>query len=178
MCSSDLGPGQPRRYDYEYRRQGTANLFTVLEPHTAWRHVEATERRTMVDFAEQMRALVDQDFPEAEVIRVVLDNLNTHAPASLYAAFPAAEARRLTRKLEFHFTPKHGSWLNMAECELSVLERQCLRRRLPDLATLQREIAAWEERRNAQAETVHWHFTTAQARTKLHRLYPTPAASA
>lgn len=171
-------PGQPRRYDYEYQRQGTANLFTVLEPHTGWRHIEATARRTMVDFAAQMRALVDDDFPDARVIRVVLDNLNTHSTASLYAAFPPAEARRLAKKLEFHHTPKHGSWLNMAECELSVLSRQCLARRLPDLATLQRVVGAWEDQRNAQQETVHWHFTTAQARNKLHRVYPTPAASA
>ena len=171
-------PGRPQRYDYEYQRRGTANLFTVLEPHAGWRHVEATDRRTAVDFAHQMRALVDLDFPEATTIRVVLDNLNTHTAASLYTAFPPAEARRIAKKLQFHFTPRHGSWLNMAECELSVLSRQCLRRRIPDRETLQREVAAWEQQRNAAHESVHWHFTTTQARKKLHRLYPAPAASA
>ena len=168
-------PGRPARHDYEYRRNGTCNVFAVLEPHTGWRHVEVTARRTAADFAEQMRALVDEDFPEATVVRVVLDNLNTHSAASLYAAFPPAEARRLAKKLEFHHTPKHGSWLNMVECELSVLARQCLNRRLPDIETLRREVAAWEERRNAEQATVHWHFTTAQARKKLRRLYPHPA---
>lgn len=171
-------PGRPRRFDYEYRRNGVVNLFTVLEPHTGWRHVEATLRRTRVDFAEQMKALVDQDFADAQVVRVVLDNLNVHSVASLYVAFPPAEARRIAKKLAFHFTPKHGSWLNMAECELSVLSRQCLSRRLPDLETLQDEVWAWEERRNQQQATVHWHFTTTQARKQLRRLYPSPAASA
>ena len=168
-------PGRPAIADYEYRRNGTCNVFAVLEPHTGWRHIEVTERRTAADFAHQMQALVDEDFPDAAVVRVVLDNLNTHSTASLYAAFPPAEARRIAKKLELHHTPKHGSWLNMVECELSVLARQCLHRRLPDIPTMQREVAAWEERRNAEGATVHWHFTTAQARKKLRRLYPHPA---
>jgi hypothetical protein len=170
-----LRPGQPAIHDFEYRRNGTCNVFAVLEPHTGWRHIEVTERRTAVDFAHQMQALVDEDFPDAAVVRVVLDNLNTHTAASLYAAFPPAEARRIAKKLELHHTPKHGSWLNMVECELSVLARQCLQRRLPDVGTMQTEVAAWEERRNAEGATVHWHFTTAQARKKLRRLYPHPA---
>jgi len=168
-------PGHPAVYDYEYRRGGTCNVFAVLEPHTGWRHIEVTERRTAVDFAEQVRALVEEDFPEAPVVRIVLDNLNTHTVGSLYAAFPAAQARRIAKRVEFHHTPKHGSWLNMVECELSVLARQCLNRRLPDLDTMRREVAAWEEQRNDARETVHWHFTTAQARKKLRRLYPVPA---
>jgi DDE superfamily endonuclease len=168
-------PGRPRRFDYEYQRNGTGNVFTTVEPLAGWRHVEVTERRTAVDFAHQMRWMVDQAYPEAQVIRVVLDNLNTHDAASLYAAFPAPEARRLARKLEFHHTPKHGSWLNIAECELAVLGTQCLDRRLPDLATVAREVAAWETRRNRERPTVNWHFTTAQARRKLHDLYPHPA---
>jgi hypothetical protein len=158
----------------EYQRNGTGNVFTTIEPRTGWRHVEVTQRRTAIDFAQQMRWLVDQAYPEAEVIRVVLDNLNTHSPASLYATFPAPEARRLARKLEFHHTPKHGSWLNVAECELAVLATQCLDRRLPDLATVAREVAAWEARRNRERPTVRWHFTTAQARRKLRHLYPHP----
>jgi DDE superfamily endonuclease len=165
-------PGQPARYDYEYRRNGTANLFVHFSPDTGWRHVDVTARRTKHDFALQLQALVDEHFPTAEVIRVVLDNLNTHTPAALYEAFPPEEARRLAAKLEFHYTPKHGSWLNMAELEISVLSRQCLERRLADIPTLRREVAAWEAPRNAAGATVHWRFTSTDARTKLHRLYP------
>jgi hypothetical protein len=161
--------------DYEYRRNGTCNLFTTVEPLTGWRHVEVTERRTAVDFAHQMKWLVDEAYPDARVIRVVLDNLNVHALASLYVAFPAAEARRIARKLEFHFTPKHGSWLNVAECELAVLASQCLGHRLGDIHSVRRQIAAWERQRNNERPTVKWHFTVAQARRKLTYLYPDPA---
>ena len=166
-----MKPGQPRREDYEYEREGRCNLFLTFQPLTGWRHVEVTERRTGKDFAWQMKWLVDEVFPEAEVIRVVLDNLNTHTPAALYQTFPPEEARRLTRKLEFHYTPKHGSWLNMAEIEFSVLTRQCLNRRLPDVDSVHREVAAWEQARNAARATVEWRFTTTDARLKLHRLY-------
>jgi len=166
-----MKPGRPRREDYEYEREGRCNLFLTFQPLTGWRHVEVTERRTSKDFAWQMKWLVDEVFPEAEVIRVVLDNLNTHTPAALYQTFPPEEARRLTRKLEFHYTPKHGSWLNMVEIEFSVLARQCLNRRLPDTESVRREVAAWEEARNAARATVEWRFTTTDARLKLHRLY-------
>jgi len=165
-------PGQPERYDYEYKREGTCNLFLFVRPHTGWRHVKVTQRRTIQDFAQCMKDLVDIHFPDAEVIRVVLDNLNTHTPAALYQAFEPTEARRIVRKLEFHYTPKHGSWLNMAEIELSVLSRQCLDRRLPDTDTLSREIVAWEAQRNADQVTIHWRFTAQDARIKLQRLYP------
>jgi hypothetical protein len=165
-------PGQPRRYDYEYRREGTCNLFMCFEPLRGWRHVEVTPRRTAHDFAACMKDLVDVHFPEAAVISVVLDNLNTHSPAALYATFPPAEACRILRKLDLHYTPKHGSWLNMAEIELAVLSTQCLAPRLRDHATVQRTIAAWEHDRNATQATVTWQFTTAKARRKLKRLYP------
>jgi hypothetical protein len=165
-------PGRPERVDYEYRRRGTCNLFLFVEPLAGWRHVEVTERRTAADFAQQMKALVDVHDPEAERIAVVLDNLSTHSPAALYQAFPPAEARRLLQRLEFHYTPKHGSWLNMAELEFSILSRQCLDRRIPDRGPSQREIAAWERARNAERGTVQWRFTVIDARTKLHRLYP------
>jgi DDE superfamily endonuclease len=164
--------GRPERVDYEYRRRGTANLFLLFEPLAGWRHVEVTERRTAADFAHQMRALVDVHHPAAGVIAVVLDNLSTHSPAALYQAFPPEEARRILRRLEFHYTPKHGSWLNMAELEFSVLDRQCLDRRLADPEILRREIAAWERARNAERGAVQWRFTVIDARTKLHRLYP------
>jgi len=173
--SLPAAPGRPRRIDYEYRRNGTCNLFTTVEPLTGWRHIEVTHRRTAVDFAQQMRWLVDEAYPNATVVRVVLDNLNIHAVAALYVAFPAAEARRIARKLEFHYTPKHGSWLNVAECELAVLASQCLARRLGDIDTVQREIAAWERQRNVDRPTVKWHFTVSQARRKLQFLYPNPA---
>jgi hypothetical protein len=166
-------PGQLAKYDYEYERNGTSNLFMCFAPLEAWRQVKVTDRRTMIDWAQCMRDLVDIHFPEADRIVVVMDNLNTHKLASLYEAFPPAEARRIAEKLEIHYTPKHGSWLNMAEIELSVLSRQCLNRRLPDQPTLQHEIAAWESQRNDAASTVNWRFTTADARIKLKRLYPT-----
>jgi hypothetical protein len=167
-----LAPGQPRRVDYAYERAGTCNLFMLFEPLGGWRNVKVTERRTKVDFAHCLKDLVDVHFPQAQVIRVVLDNLNTHTLGALYEAFPAEEARRIARKLEFHFTPLHGSWLNMAEIELSILSRQCLRRRLPDLAAFQLQTAAWQAERNAKRATVHWAFSTSHARTKLVRLYP------
>jgi DDE superfamily endonuclease len=165
-------PGRPARVDYEYRRNGTANLFMSVDPERGWRHVSVTDRRTKRDFAHEMRALVDDYYPDAEVIRVVSDNLNTHTPAALYETFPPAEARRIARKLEFHHTPKHGSWLNMAEIELSVLSGQCLDRRLGDRPRLEQEVAAWEADRNRQHATITWRFTSAAARTKLHRVYP------
>ena len=165
-------PGTLARYDYEYERNGTSNLFIFFAPLESWRHIKVTERRTMVDFAHCMRDLVDIHFPDAEKIIMVMDNLNTHKVASLYEAFPPAEARRVIEKLEIHYTPKHGSWLNMAEIELSVLHRQCLEGRIPDRSTLQAEVGAWESRRNAAEATVHWRFTTEDARVKLYKLYP------
>jgi hypothetical protein len=165
-------PGQLAKYDYEYERNGTSNLFMFFAPLEAWRHIKVTDRRTMIDWAQCMRDLVDVHFPDADRIVVVMDNLNTHKLASLYEAFPPAEARRIAEKLEIHYTPKHGSWLNMAEIELSVLSRQCLNRRMPDQPTLQHEISAWETQRNDAASTVNWRFTTADARIKLKRLYP------
>jgi hypothetical protein len=165
-------PGQAARYDYEYKRNGTRNLFLFVEPQTGWRHVAVTEQRTMQDFAHQRQWLVDERYPEAEVIRIVLDNLNIHKPASLYETFPPAEAHRIRQKLEFHYTPKHGSWLNLAEIEFSVLARQCLHRRIATAAVLKRELAAAEAARNAARATIDWQFTTAQARMKLHCLYP------
>ncbi len=165
-------PGQPERHDYEYQREGTCNLFMFFAPSEGWRHVDVTERRTAHDFAECMKSLVDLHFPDAEAIRVVLDNLSTHTPAALYEAFEPAEARRIVRKLDFHFTPKHGSWLNMAEIELAVLSKQCLDRRIPSMATMQRETTAWEAERNALHAMVNWQFTTPDARIKLERLYP------
>jgi hypothetical protein len=165
-------PGRPGRVDYEYSRRGTCNLFTFFAPHLGWRHVEVTDRRTKVDFARMMKALVDTYFPYATVIRVVLDNLNTHALASLYEAFPPAEAQRIAKKLEFHYTPKHGSWLNMAEAEIALVSRQALDQRLPDAAAVRRAVAAWEQPRNDARATVSWRFTVKDARRKLKRLYP------
>jgi hypothetical protein len=167
-----VAPGQAERIDYEYRREGTCNLFLFFDPHRAWRRLEVTAQRTAHDFAQQMRWLVDEAYPEAEVIRVVLDNLNTHSQASLYQAFPPEEARRIARKLEFHYTPKHASWLNMAEIEFSVLERQCLGRRLACQEEVAREVAAWQAARNDARSTIQWRFTTSDARCRLHRLYP------
>ena len=164
-------PGRAQRYDYEYKREGTANLFLFFQPLRGWRHLEVTERRTAVDFAHQMKALVDRHFPEVEQVRVVLDNLSTHTPWALYQAFEPQEARRIVRKLDFHYTPKHGSWLNMAEIEFSILERQCLDRRIPDQRTLRREIAPWVKQRNAQKATADWRFNVTDARIKLPRLY-------
>ena len=165
-------PGDIAHYDYEYARNGVTNLFLFFAPLLGWRHIEATDRRTRVDWAHAMRDLVDLHFPAAPTIRVVLDNLNTHVAGALYEAFPPPEARRILDRLELHYTPKHGSWLNMAEIELSVLGRQCLDRRIPDHATLRREVAAWEARRNTAQATMEWRFTTADARIKLAHLYP------
>lgn len=165
-------PGRPRRVDYEYQRQGTRNLFLFCEPLRGWRHVAITQQRTREDFAHQMRWLVDQAYPAIPVVRVVLDNLNTHRPASLYQAFPPAEARRIAQRLEFHYTPKHGSWLNMAEIEFSVFGRGILHRRIPSEDTLEREVQALEQERNTASAAINWHFSTADARIKLHRLYP------
>jgi transposase len=165
-------PGRPQRYDYEYERKGMVNIFTFFEPQRGWRHLDVTDRRTAVDFAEEMRRLVDEHYPEAEKVRVVLDNLNTHTGAALYQAFAPEEARRILRRLEFHYTPKHASWLNMVEIELSVLSRQCLEGRIPDAKTLAREMGAWEQKRNEEGATVQWRFTASDAREKLARLYP------
>jgi hypothetical protein len=164
--------GHPERFDYEYKRNGTRNLFVFFQPLAGRRHVLITERRTKLDYAEAMRCLVDEILPEAEVVVVVQDNLNTHTPAALYEAFAPAEAKRILDRLEFHHTPAHGSWLNMVEIEIGVLSEQCLDRRIPDADTLQSEIAAWETLRNAQRATVDWRFTTARAREKLKQLYP------
>jgi hypothetical protein len=165
-------PEQPRRYDAEYRRHGGCHLFLFFAPLAGGRPLEVTERRTKPDWAWAMRPLVDDCYPAADLITVVLDNLNTHVPASLYAIFPPEEAPRLLRRLEFYHTPKHGSWLNMAEIEFSVLSRPCLDRRIADKATLLSEVVAWEVARNGKATPVEWRFTTPNARTKLKRLYP------
>lgn len=167
-----LAPGQPVRQDYAYQRQGSCNLFLVLAPLLGWRKVRVTAQRTAYDLAEQLRQLVEEDFPAAERIILVTDNLNTHTPACLYERFPAAQARRIAAKLEWHYTPEHGSWLNVAECELSVLTRQCLHQRFADQASLEQATTAWAAERNAMQRTVNWHFTTADARIKLRRLYP------
>jgi hypothetical protein len=167
-----LAPGQPQRIDYEYERHGTANLFMVFEPLAGKRQVEVTAQRTKADFARLLRRVTDEWYPEAEVITLVVDNLNTHRPAVLYEVFEPAEARRILERLEFVYTPKHASWLNVAELELSVLGRQCLDRRLPDQEALAREVAAWQCSRNAAQVTVDWQFTTPDARVKLKRLYP------
>ena len=151
-------PGRPKREDYEYRREGTRNLFLACEPLAGWRHVAVTERRTIEDFAQQMRWLVDEAYPDVPLVRVVLDNLNTHRKASLYQTFPPVEARRIARKLEFHFTPKHGSWLNMAEIEFSIFSRSCLRQRLPDEESLCREVGALELERNDAQAGINWRF--------------------
>lgn len=164
--------GQPERVDYEYERNGTANLFMVCEPMVGWRRVEVTEHRTRVDYAHLLKTLVDIDYPQAEKLLIVQDNLNPHSPASLYKAFEPAEAQRILSRLEFCPTPKHGSWLNMAEIELSVLGRQCLDRRIADRETLKTEVAAWQDNRNHEETWIDWRFTTADARVKLHRLYP------
>lgn len=167
------GPGHPRRQDHEYERRGIANLFLWYEPLMSRRHVEVTERRTMVDWAHCIKDLVDVHYPEAERIVLVMDNLNTHSPASLYQAFPPAEAKRLADKLEIHYTPTHGSWLDMAEIELAILSRQCLDQRIPDIDMLKQEVQAWEEERTRTATAINWRFTSDDARIKLTRLYPT-----
>lgn len=165
-------PGRNQRLDYEYERNGTANLFMRFEPLGGRRRVKVTDRRTKIDFAYVLREMVDNDYPDAEVIVLVMDNLNTHKPASLYEAFEPAEARRLIEKLEIHYTPKHGSWLNMAETELSIVTKQCLDRRIPDIVTLRREITAWERQRNQAKSKINWQFATHDARIKLRKLYP------
>jgi len=171
-CPLPIEPGQPVRYDYEYRREGVANLFMFFAPLQNWRHVKVTDHRTKADWAACMRDLVDIHFPDADVITVVQDQLNTHNPAAMYEVYAPAEAKRILDRLEFHWTPKHGSWLNMAEIEFSVLNRQCLNRCIPDKATLAQEAAAWSTRRNCSGATVNWQFTTDDARIKLKRLYP------
>lgn len=167
-----MRPGQPERVDYEYERRGTANLFMLFEPLAGWRHVKVTDRRTKLDFAEVLKDLSDVHYPEAEKIVLVMDNLNTHKLSVLYEAFPPAEAHRLSERFEVHYTPKHASWLNIAECELSALSRQCLDRRLDSKTMLENEVRAWERQRNQQTVRVDWQFTTADARIKLKRLYP------
>ena len=164
--------GMPQRYDFAYKREGTCNLFMFLQPLVGWRHVKVTDRRTKQDFAFCMHDLAEIHFPEAEKIRVVLDNLNTHTPAAFYETFPPEQARRLTKKLEFHYTPEHSSWLNMAEVEISVLTGQCLDRRLGNQEIIAREVAAWEAERNNSKATIDWRFTIPNARDKLKRLYP------
>lgn len=168
-------PGQPRRYDYEYRRNGTMNLFVFLDAHRPWRTVKVTEQRTALDFAECMRDLVDKHYPAADVIRVVMDNLSTHGPGALYEAFPAPEAHRMLQRLDIHYTPKHASWLNMVELEIGVLRGQCLDRRIGDRKKLISEIAAWVKQRNKAKARIKWMFNTEKARTKLARAYPDPA---
>jgi transposase len=165
-------PGEPARYDYEYRRNGTANLFIFLDAQRPWRHVKVTSHRAATDFAECMRDIIDLHYPLAEKVRVVLDNLSTHSAGALYQAFPPHEARRILRRIEFHYTPKHASWLNMVEIEIGVLSGQCLDRRIPDRRTLEREIRHWERARNAAGARIRWMFGVEQARTKMGRSYP------
>lgn len=167
-----MKPKHPERPDYDYKREGVANIFRFCEPLAGQRQTTVTEQRTRVDWAHRVKALVDEDYPDAELIVLVMDNLNTHSPISLYETFPAAEAKRILDRLEIHYTPKHGSWLNMAEIELSVLSRQCLHRRIPDADTLAKEVAAWQATRNAATTGVDWRFTTDDARIKLKHLYP------
>lgn len=170
-------PGKPKRYDYEYKREGTCNLFAFFQPLQGWRQIKVTEHRTSEDFALCMQYLVDVLFPDAARIHLVLDNLNTHTPAALYQTFSPQEALRILSKLEFHYTPKHGSWLNMVELEFSVLSRQCLERRIPSITELQGEIEAWKQQRNQNRATINWRFSTVDARTRFERLYPTPSLS-
>jgi transposase len=170
-------PGQRQRVDYEYRRNGTANIFAFIDAHHPWRYAKVTKQRTNIDFAECMRDLVDIHYPEAERIRVVMDNLSTHRAKNLYEAFPASEARRILRRLELHYTPKHASWLNMVEIELSVLGSQCLARRIPTIDALTVQVEAWCEQRNRTASAIHWTFTVDKARAKLGRSYPVPLYS-
>jgi len=165
-------PGQALRQDDAYERRGVANLFLAIEPLRGWRKVRVTERRTRCDFAEQLRLRSDEDDPQAERIVLVVDNLNTHGPGALYEAFAPEEAHRLAARFEWHYTPEHGSWLNIAECERSVLQRQCLDRPIPDMSTRKRDVSAWEERRHKACSKIIWHVTTADARIKLRRLYP------
>lgn len=170
--SIPMKPGKPERIDYEYKRMGTCSIFIFFEPLTGWRRVLVRDTRTKLDFAECMKILVDECFPKADTIRVVLDNLNTHTPGSLYDRFEPSEARRLTKKLDFHYTPKHGSWLNMAEIEFSVLSRQCLGQRIPTTEMVERISSTWASERTECKATVNWQFSTQDARKKLKRLYP------
>ena len=165
-------PGQPARHDYEYERNGVAHIFMMFSPLEGWRHVKVTDRHAAADYGQVLKELSDTHFPSAEKIVLVQDNLSTHTAASLYAAFPAAEARRLAKRFEWHYTPKHGSWLDMAESELAVLTTQCLRRRIPNKQALQREVGAWQDHRNKHHAKADWQFTTENARVKLKRLYP------
>ena len=167
-----MAPGRPARYDYEYRRNGTANLFMLFAPLEGWRHVKVTAQRRAIDYAQLLKETCDLHFPQARTIVLVQDNLNTHGPASLYRAFPPAEARRIAARFEWHYTPKHGSWLNLAEAELSVLARQCLARRIPDIETLEEQVAAWLQWRNKHNVKADWRFTNQDARIKLKNLYP------
>ena len=167
-----VAPGRPARHDYEYKRNGVANLFMLFAPLEGWRHVKPTARRTAIDYAHVLKELSDVHFPRAETIVLVQDNLNTHAPSSLYEAFPPDEARRIAERFEWHYSPKHGSWLNMAEAELSILARQCLARRIPDVPTLEQQVSAWILRRNKHHAKADWRFTTQDARIKLKNLYP------
>ncbi len=167
-----VSPGRSARYDYEYKRNGVANLFMIFEPLIGRRRVKVTERRTKIDWAHCVREMADQIYPDAEQIVLVMDNLNTHNKSSLYEAFKPAEAKRIANKLEIHYTPKHGSWLDMAEIELGILSRQCLGRRIENMEQLEKEVWAWEEKRNAKKAKVDWQFTTADARIKLKKLYP------
>jgi hypothetical protein len=171
-------PGKVERFDYEYKRNGTANLFVFVNAHQSWRHVKTSDHRTNIDFAECMRDLVDTHYPDAECIRVVLDNLSTHSAAALYQTFPADEARRILRKIDMHYVPKHASWLNMVEIEIGVLKSQCLDRRIGDRATLECEIAAWQTARNASGAKIRWMFDVERARVKMSRVYPKPAHAA
>jgi len=167
-----MAPGRPARHDYEYKRNGTASLFMLFAPLEGWRHVSVSAHRGAIDYAHVLKQLSDVHFPRARSIVLVQDNLNTHTPASLYRAFPPQEARRIAGRFEWHYTPKHGSWLNMAEAELSVLARQCLNRRIPDIATLEKHVHAWLQRRNKHNVKADWRFTTENARIKLKNLYP------
>ena len=165
-------PSSPAKYDYQYERNGVANNFLFTEPLAGWRKVSVRETKTRLDWAAEVKSLLDQDYPDAELVILVCDNLNTHTRGSLYEAFDPAEAKRLADRLDIRYTPKHGSWLNVAEIELSVMTKQCLSRRIADVRTLRREVAAWANQRNAAQTGVDWHFTTRDARTKLKRLYP------
>jgi len=167
-----MKPGKPQCEDYEYKREGTCSIFVFTEPLKGWRHIEATKHRTKLEWAQQVERLLNEFYPEAERIRLVMDNLNTHTIGALYQAFNAEKARRLAKRLEIHYTPKHGSWLNIAEIELSAVTQQCLNRKIPDTETLNEQLSAWEKNRNASAKYVDWHFTTEDARGKLKHLYP------
>jgi hypothetical protein len=165
-------PGQPERHDYEYKREGTCNLFMFVCPERGWRHVKVTQRRAIVDMAHCLKDLVDVHFVDADLVRLIMDQLNTHTLSVLYEVFDPSEARRIARKIEVHHTPKHGSWLNMAEIELAVLNGQCLDRRLPDMASVRHEVTAWERRRNGARATIDWRFTASDARETMERVYP------